>query len=107
MNSKNFGEITITAIPMGRNGSMKLDALSLLNPFVTLERACDVPEIIDVIFNEPATVVFWEDGTKTIVKCQKGDSYSKETGLAMAIIKKLYGNKGRYNDIFNKWIKED
>lgn len=66
-----------------------------------------MPEIKDVIFNDPATIVFWEDGTKTIVKCQKGtgDIYSKETGLAMAIAKKAYSNKGNFNNIFNKWLK--
>ena len=64
------------------------------------------PEIENVIFNNPATIVFWKDGTKTIVKCRKdkGDVFSKETGLAMAIVKKLYGNKGKYNDILKKWV---
>lgn len=67
-----------------------------------------IPEIRNVVFNDPATIVFWGDGTKTIVKCQKdkGDVYSKEAGLAMAIVKKVYGNNGNYNNIFNKWIKE-
>lgn len=66
-----------------------------------------IPEIKDVIFNNPATIVFWADGTKTVVKRQKGDRFDKEKGLAMAIVKKLYGNKARYNDLFKKWIKED
>ena len=61
--------------------------------------------IKDVIFNEPATIVFWKNGDKTVVKCQDGDTYSKELGMAMCIIKGLSGNKGNYNDIFNKWIK--
>lgn len=65
-----------------------------------------LPEIKDVIFNDPATIVFWADGSKTIVKCQNGDTYSKETGLAMAIAKKAYGNKGNFNDVFDKWISE-
>lgn len=66
------------------------------------------PEIENVIFNDPATIVFWKDGTKTIVKCRKdkGDVFSKETGLAMAIVKKLYGNKGKYNDILKKWANK-
>lgn len=59
-----------------------------------------------VIFNPPATIVYWGDGTKTIVKCQEGDVYSKETGLALAIVKKVYGNNGDYNDIFRKWIAD-
>lgn len=67
-----------------------------------------MPEIKDVIFNDPATIVFWKDGTKTVVKCQKetGDVYSKETGLAMAMAKKAYGNKGNFNNVFTKWLSE-
>ena len=61
-------------------------------------------DIKDVIFNNPATIVLWKDGTKTVVKCQKGDTYNPELGLAMCIIKKFCGNKGNYNDVFNKWI---
>lgn len=67
-----------------------------------------MPEIKNVVFSDPATIVFWADGTKTVVKCQKqtGDTYSKETGLAMAIAKKAYGNKSNFNDIFTKWLAE-
>lgn len=78
-----------------------------------------------VIFNNPATVVFWEDGTRTVVYChdnmkkvkktvkgkevevmkpQKSDTYSEEVGLAMALLKKHYGNGGSYNNIFRKFI---
>lgn len=60
-----------------------------------------------VIFNDPATIVIWKDGTKTVVKCQKGDTFSKELGLAMAISKKFFSNKGKYNEVFKKWTKED
>lgn len=45
-----------------------------------------------VIFNGPATIVIWGDGTKTIVKCADGDSYSKWAGFAMCIAKRLYGD---------------
>ena len=44
-----------------------------------------IREIKNVIFNDPATIVFWEDGTKTVVKCQDGDEFDPEKGLAMAI----------------------
>ena len=59
-----------------------------------------------VIFNEPATIVIWSDDSKTVVKCQPGDTYSKETGLALCIAKKFLGNKGNFNDVFKKYIKE-
>ena len=62
-----------------------------------------LPEIKNVKFNGPATIVFWADGTKTVVKCQNGDNYSEEVGLAMCIVKKAFGNTSKYNDIFKKW----
>lgn len=61
--------------------------------------------IKNVIFNEPATIVFWADGTKTVVKCQEGDEFDPEKGLTMAIAKKLYGNKGSYCEQIKKWTE--
>lgn len=63
--------------------------------------------IKDVIFNAPATIVLWGDGTKTVVKCQDRDTYSEELGFAMCIVKKCCQNKGNYNDVFNKWLPKD
>ena len=65
------------------------------------------PEIKDVIFNDPATIILWMDGTKTVVKAQDGEAYDPEKGMAMAITKKVMGNKGNYYDIFKKYIKEE
>ena len=64
-------------------------------------------DIKKVIFNDPATIVYWKDGTKTVVKCQDGDVYDKEKGLAMCVAKKFFGNKGNFNKVFNKYIGED
>lgn len=57
-------------------------------------------EIKKVIFNDPATIVFWGDGTKTVVKCCDFDSYDPYFGVAMAICKKLLGND--YKKIFKR-----
>lgn len=62
--------------------------------------------IKNVIFSNPATIVFWMDGTKTVVKCQEGDIYDPEKGLAMAIAKKALGNQGNYCNVFDKWLPE-
>lgn len=80
-----------------------------------------------VIFNNPATIVFWEDGEKTVVRCMDNvevrekvvhgrkkkfmvpmpsENYSKEIGLAMCIVKKVYGNTGAFNDVFKAFIPE-
>lgn len=67
----------------------------------------DLPKIKDVIYNGPATIVFWVDGSKTVVKCQEDDDYDPEKGLAMAIAKKALGNKGNYCNIFKKWLPDE
>lgn len=54
-----------------------------------------------VTFNGPATIVNWKDGTKTIVKCDN-ESFDPEKGLAMAIVKKVLGNKGNYYNAIRK-----
>lgn len=62
-----------------------------------------VTRITKVIFNNPATIVLWADGTKTVVKA-RNESFDPEKGLAMAIVKKATGNAGRYYNEFKKWI---
>lgn len=59
-----------------------------------------------VIFNNPATIVIWTDDVKTVVKCGEGDTFDPEKGLAMAISKRFFGNKGNYCNIFKKWVPE-
>ena len=61
-------------------------------------------EITKVIFNNPATIVFWSDGKKTVVKCSNDEAFDEEKGLAMAISKKALGNQGNYYNTFEKWL---
>ena len=63
-------------------------------------------EIVKVIFNDPATIVFWSDGKRTVVKCADGEAFDEEKGLAMAISKRVLGNKGNYYNEFKKWLPE-
>lgn len=61
-----------------------------------------------VIFNGPATIVIWKDGTKTVVKCMDGDDYDREKGFMMAIIEYLLGGtKGDVKRFFKKHIPEE
>ena len=62
--------------------------------------------IKNVIFNDPATIVFWGDGTKTVVKAEN-EPFDPEKGLAMAIAKKALGNKGNYYNEFKKWLPKE
>ena len=63
------------------------------------------PQIKNVIFNPPATIVFWTDGTKTVVKCQNGEAFDPEKGITMAFFKKMNGNKGHYFEEIKKWTE--
>lgn len=58
--------------------------------------------IKNVIFNDPATIVFWSTGDKTIVKCAPDDEFDPEKGLAMAICKKFLGEN--FKNIFKTYI---
>lgn len=60
-------------------------------------------EIKNVVFNPPATIVFWTDNSKTVVKAEN-EAFDPEKGLAMAIAKKALGNKGNYYETFKKWL---
>lgn len=53
-----------------------------------------------VIFHPPATVVFWDDDTKTVVKCMKDEEFNPEIGLAMCFCKKVMG------DGYKRWFKD-
>lgn len=70
-------------------------------------RTTYIPEIANVYFNDPVTVVLWSDGTKTTVRCQEGDVYSKEVGLSLCVTKKALGNMPNFNNIFRKWCPEE
>lgn len=76
----------------------------MLNARYGIGTASLLPDIDDVIFSGPATVVKWKDGTKTVVKCAKNDNFDPEKGLAMAIAKKALGNKGNYYETIRKWM---
>lgn len=56
-----------------------------------------------VIFNPPATIVLWEDGTKTVVHCDERDEYDPKYGLTLCYMKKALGNKSRaLNDVLHE-----
>lgn len=85
----------------GKKHEDALDAFSYTRLFkYDRGKSATIPVIEKVIFNDPATIIFWKDGTKTVVKAQDGEVFDPEKGLTMAISKKVLGNQGNYyNDI--------
>ena len=80
----------------GWNAAMKLQASQ------PTSRCLPMP--VNVIFHNPATIVFWDDGDKTVVKCQPGDTFSAEAGLTAAMLKKYMGNDNTFNKVINEWL---
>ena len=66
-----------------------------------------LPLIDKIIFNNPATIVFWCDGTKTVVKCMEGQEFNSYYGVACAIMKKYFGNNSRAKAFIDKYKGED
>ena len=60
-----------------------------------------------IIFNGAATIVFWTDGTKTVVKCKEGTEYNAEEGLRWCIIKKLIGDSPEFWNFIKGAVSED
>lgn len=74
----------------------------------TIEINLPEDSIKDVIFNGPATIIIWNDGTKTVVKCQDEDCerMTREVGVAIAIMKKVFGNKGNFNKVLKRLVNK-
>jgi hypothetical protein len=59
-----------------------------------------------VIYNDPATIILWSDGTKTSSKCDERDVYNPELGLTIAFLKRLFGSNYT-TKLLKDWIPEE
>ena len=62
----------------------------------------NTPEIKRIVFNNPATIVFWQDCTKSVAMVGQGEAFDESTGVAVCYMKKIFGNWKQ----FEKVIKE-
>ena len=82
----------------------KVFAIEVIPSAATLEHLlfgnkAVTPRVKRIIYHNPATIVFWEDGTKTVVKCMEGEKYEKYAGFCAALAKKMYGSTTRAKKI--------
>lgn len=66
----------------------------------------ETPKVKRIIYNNPATIVFWTDGTKTVVKCMKDQPYSEYYGFLCALGKKIYGSNSALNRLVDSFKEE-
>ena len=62
----------------------------------------DTVYIKEVIYNNPVTIVFWSDGTKTKSKAPSKKEYDRADGFIYCIIKKLSCNS--LDKLFEEWL---
>lgn len=113
----NGGPIGVQLKLSDLNGVMELVELSDWNLFSTPRITIDAHRssngendnpfgIKRVIFNGPATIVFWLDGTKTVVKCAEGEANDKKTSILWAYAKKICGTSSHMNKVLDKLVEE-
>lgn len=77
-------------------GKYLLDDKDKLNPD-NIER---------VIFNPPATIILFKDGSKTVVKTTKGDKFDYELGFLYAMAKHIFPERNQFKKFIKKWKEE-
>lgn len=87
LEAKDIAELTLYGDPFGRV-LLKMESSMNMAPK-------------EVIFAPPATIVYWQDGSRTVVKCGEEDEFSEEIGFVLCFMKKWFGNTGKFNDYIN------
>lgn len=55
-----------------------------------------------IIVNYPATIVFWKDGTKTVVKCAAGTDPDLYSAFCAAVCKKVFGSNSHLKKVIEE-----
>lgn len=84
-----------------------IDPFPVTLPNFTIYTGSRKPEVDRIIFNNPATIVFWKDGTKTVVKVSDGETYSPYYGFLAALAKKIYGSNSAIQRIVKQFLPEE
>ena len=59
-----------------------------------------------IIYNPPATIVFWANGEKTVVKCSETETFNKYHGFCAALAKRIVGNNSQLTKLVNSGFLE-
>lgn len=93
----------------GRHNAERNDPL--IKTVKTSEKEKSIVSTIDfrvkkIMHNGPATIVFWKDGTKTVVRLKEGDKYDQYAAFTAAVAKRLYGKTVKISEIVDQYSKD-
>ena len=81
---------------------MEIGLLKLLE-----DKVYNSAKIERIHFNDPFTVVIFNDGEKVIVKTTEDDVYDPRTGVAMAIVTHIFGTRSQFRKFVDKEYNKD
>ena len=55
-----------------------------------------IPKEIIFQTDKKTTILVWDDDSRTIVRCSENEEFVPEFGVAMATMKKIYGDRGTF-----------
>lgn len=58
-----------------------------------------------IIFSGATTIVFFEDGSKSVVRCADGEKFIPEVGVATAITQKIFGSRNKFLKVVNQAVE--
>jgi len=93
--------VNLKTMPEGADGYMNI----VMEIVKERNNMIKIPGIKNVLFNDTkqTTTVLFDDGTITMSKTMDGETYDREVGFAMCIMKKMYGNRTRFQKEIKKW----
>ena len=72
----------------------QLYAGGLMKELIKMNLYKNLPSMVEKItYCGPATIVFWNDGTKTVIKCHEGDQFDEVTGFLLCCLRKMMTQK--------------
>lgn len=88
--------------------NIDINSLDLITDATLSQLAPIDDNINNIYFNKEkrTTTILWKDGSYTTVKCSENDEWDEEKAISLCYMKRKFNNRGCYNEVFKKWIKE-
>ena len=86
--------------------SFRYAPFPIVPPGLYVQKPAKPPKPDKIIVCGPATIVFWDDKTKTIVKCSEDDTYDLYSAFCAAFAKKMYGTNSGLKKMIRKALKK-
>lgn len=104
-----YTPITITRCITSKAASemINLKNVKEITNYELIAENCPDDDIKNVYFNKEkrTTTILWKDGSYTTVKCSKNDTWDEEKAIALCYMKKIFNNRGCYNEVFKKYCE--